>query len=136
MGVHDAYGRQVLREAAGAAYCDSGPSCRVSLGPGFGATIDGTISPDVAVEIESRVPKQIRGALLDLLCHEYPKKLLVILPVHASNPSLTAAQCRHVLGRFLAPDYFRVIVFTGSGSQPALDEDALVVKQALVELHS
>ena len=36
------------------------------FGPGAGtARVDGTVAGRVAVEIESRVPKQLRGALLD-----------------------------------------------------------------------
>jgi hypothetical protein len=59
--VHDKYGKRVLREAAGAAYDDHGKSCRVWYGAGLGARVDGTIGRAIAVEVESRTTKQVRG---------------------------------------------------------------------------
>jgi hypothetical protein len=41
MGIHDSYGKRVLHAAAEGAYCDIGPECRVDLGAGPGAAIDG-----------------------------------------------------------------------------------------------
>jgi hypothetical protein len=50
---------------------------RGERGPSAGsARIDGTVAGMVAVEIKSRVPKQVRGALLDLIMHSFTKKLL------------------------------------------------------------
>ncbi len=97
------------------------------------ARIDGAVG-DIAIEIESRVSKQVRGALMDLICHTNPKKLLILLPVHMSNPEDTALQCRNILGRFLDRDAFRVIVLRGTGDRPALEEDAVTVRGALFEL--
>ena len=89
-----------------------------------------------AVEVESRVAKQVRGALLDLLCHDYPKKLLLLLPVHMSNAETTAHQCRSALRRFLAETDFRVVVLHGHGSNPMLKEDVSLVRAALRELRA
>jgi hypothetical protein len=85
-------------------------------------------------EIESRVSKQVRGAVLDLICHRYPKKLSVLVPVHMSNVELCSNQCRDILGRFLSADDFRVIVLKGSGFADSSDVDAGIVQKALSEL--
>jgi hypothetical protein len=134
VGGHDVYGKRVLRSAAGDAFSDSGAPCRVDLGAGPGGAIDGVVAPDIAVEIEARVAKQIRGALLDLICHPLPKKLLVIIPAHAQNPDLTAKQCRFILRRFVDDDAFRVVVLAGTGINERLEEDVELVRASLEEL--
>jgi hypothetical protein len=78
MGSHDDYGKLVLREVAGADYAALGSSLLVNYGAGRPACIDGTVGPRIAVEIESRTSKQVRGALIDLICHDYAKKLLLL----------------------------------------------------------
>ncbi len=123
-----------MSAAAGANYCGFGPECRVELGAGPGGSIDCVIRPNIAVEIEARVAKQVRGAVLDLMCHPYPKKLLVLLPAHAMNPQLTAIQCRHILKRFLAEADFRVVLLSGKGGDEHHDEDVPLVRTALNEL--
>lgn len=85
----------------------------------------------MAVEVESRVSKQVRGAVLDLVCHQYPKKLLVLLPVHMNNVEITADQCRSIFRRFVAPENFKVVVLSGDGEIPRLEEDAVRVREAL-----
>ena len=100
----------------------------------LGGQIDGVVDGVIAVEVESRVAKQIRGAVLDLICHSCAKKLLIILPVHASNPTVTAAQCRNILVRFVSDDNFRVVVAEGSGDNERLAEDAILIRVALQEL--
>jgi hypothetical protein len=131
---HDAYGKAVMREAAGAAFCDWGAAVQVTYGGKGGATIDGVVGDAIAVEIESRVSKQVRGAVLDLICHERPKKLLVLLPVHMRNPTLCAEQCRHILGRFVDPKDYHILVLAGSGSGQALNADAECVRMAMRQL--
>jgi len=134
MAEHDDYGKSVLRKAAGSAFTDWGTTITIDYGAGQPARIDGTVGKDIAVEIESRVSKQVRGAVLDLICHSYLKKLLVLLPVHMSNPEETAIQCRNIFNRFLPISDFRVIVLQGSGNNNCLDADAEIVKSALKEL--
>jgi hypothetical protein len=68
---HDEYGKRVLCTAAPQALI-YGPTVAVDYGAGQGARIDGTVG-DIAVGIESRVAKQVRGAVLDLICHPFPK---------------------------------------------------------------
>jgi hypothetical protein len=129
MGDHDAYGKAVLGEAVGDAFVDWGSTVEVSYGKKGGARIDGVVGDAIAVEIESRVSKQVRGAVLDLICHDCPKKLLVLLPVHMSNVELCASQCRDILQRFVASDNFRVVVLT---HDPTID--SAIVREAVAEL--
>lgn len=134
MGTHDSYGKAVMRKAAGLAFRERGATVMVSYGTKGGATIDGVVGNSIAVEIESRVSKQVRGALLDLICHTYPKKLLVLVPVHMPNPILCSDQCREILGRFLKPDDYRVVVLAGTGFAGAIETDAETVRTALAHL--
>ena len=115
MGELDATGKQLLHRAAGSLFSSDGPSTTFSFGPGAGnARIDGTVAGTVAVEIESRVPKQIRGALLDLILHPYPSKLLILLPAHTGNVTTAVRQAETILGHFIKPERFRVAVIQGS----------------------
>ena len=110
MGDLDKLGKELMRRAAGSLFVDDGPSLTFEFGPEAGsARIDGTVGGLVAVEVESRVPKQIRGALVDLVLHPYPKKLLIVLPIHTGNPDTATKQARVILGRFLEPNTFRVV---------------------------
>ena len=132
MADHDRYGKDVLKSAAGSDIRLKSPY--IDYGAGLPARIDGTVGDHIAVEIESRVAKQVRGAILDLICHRYPKKLLVLLPVHMSNPDITLSQCRNILSRFLAPDDFRVVLVTGHGADQKRETDVLLVSEAIKEL--
>ena len=136
MGQHDDYGKHVLHESAGEAFAAYGPSVEIDYGAGMPSRIDGTVAGKVAVEVESRTAKQVRGAVLDLLCHEYPKKLLLILPVHMSNAETTARQCRSALRKFVAKADFRVVVLSGHGSKHKLKEDVDTIRAALKELRA
>jgi len=107
---------------------------RRTHGCGSSARIDGVIGEDVAVEVESRVSKQVRGAVCDLIFHPFPKKLLVIVPVHMTDADICAEQCRTILRRFVNPHNFRVVVLTGSGFANSLDADAAAVREALTVL--
>lgn len=133
MANHDNYGKLVLTAAAGAAFVSTGSSVNVDFGIGMPGRIDGTVDNNIAVEIESRTPKQIRGAIIDLLCHPYPHKLLIILPVHAQNPRIAAQQCANIFAKFIDKESFRVILLKGSGFQPMLETDAKEVRNALYE---
>lgn len=134
MGAHDEYGKRLLREVAEDDYEAYGPALSVDYGAGLGAQIDGVVAGGIAVEIEARVSKQVRGAVLDLICHPCDKKLLVILPTHAQNPELTAIQCRNILARFVRPENFRVVVTQGHGHDAQVEADAFAINNALREL--
>jgi hypothetical protein len=87
---HDDYGKRVLHAATKGHAVLCGASVEIHYGTGQPARIDATVG-DIAVEVESRVSKQVRGAVLDLICHQYPKKLLLLLPVHMNNSRVTAS---------------------------------------------
>ena len=134
MADHDRYGKDVIRSAAGSSFESSGLSFEVPLGTGMPARIDGTVAGLIAVEIESRTSKQVRGAVLDLICHPFPKKLLVLLPVHMQNPGTTRLQCEYLFGRFLATQDFRVVLLLGSAFAPRPSEDTIIIARAISEL--
>ena len=131
MGAHDEYGKRILLEATAGAVDQYGPGVEIDYGTEFPARIDGAVGGSIAIEIESRTGKQVRGAVLDLICHSYPKKLLVLLPVHMSNPVVIAEQCRNILAKFHSAEDFRVIVLDGHGHDPKPRRDVRAVVQAL-----
>jgi hypothetical protein len=129
MGQHDEYGKLDLSQAAGCS-CD-GPCTITSYGDSS-AHIDGTVGSTIAVEIESRTGKQVRGALLDLVLHAYPKKLIILLPMYIGKHQVK--ECEFILNRFVAPNDFRVVLLEGSGHNPNVDMDVLKVRAALLAL--
>lgn len=136
---HDAYGKRVLHLAADPNFDGSREACRVDYGGAqkTGGFIDGTARGCVAIEVESRTSKQVRGAVLDLICHPFPKKLLVLIDVHAYNTELLSQQCANIFDRFepfvLAGSY-RVVTLKGNGANDCCEEDAARVKSALNDL--
>jgi len=134
MGSHDDYGKQVLACATDGACEFYGAGVEIDYGAGLPARIDGAIHGSIAVEVESRTSKQIRGAVLDLIFHPYPKKLLILLPVHMSNPQTAAAQCRFAMSRFVQQQDYEVIVLAGHGDNPQLAVDTELVRSAIRKL--
>jgi hypothetical protein len=129
MGDLDDTGKRLLQVAAGPLFTSDGPSVTYGFGPGAGtARIDGTVAGCVAVEIKSRVPKQVRGALLDLILHPYPCKLLV-LPVYTGSIDTAVRQAAVILGRFVEPRLFRIVVV-----QHSIDQSVAALCAALAEL--
>jgi len=132
MGIHDDYGKSLLRRAGGSRYDTSGTNS-FSFGLDAGeARLDGVIAEDIVVEIESRTDKQIRGALLDLILHPYPKKLMLLIPMHMNSVERTRRQCEAVLARFDV--LHRIVVLQGTGSEPMLECDTELVRVAIEEL--
>ena len=134
MGKHDKYGKKILKKAANG-YCEiKGESVEVDYGEGKPARIDGTVKGKIAVEIESRTSKQIRGAVLDLISHKYPQKLLILLPVHMSDAKIVAKQCENIMKKYLCKNDFEVIVLDGHGDDPKEKQDIKKVKSVLKKL--
>lgn len=131
MGQHDNYGKNLLRKAAGKSFVAYGSDVEINYGAGLPARIDGVVAGNIAVEVESRVSKQIRGAVLDLICHTLPKKLLIVLPVHASNPTIAVQQCQNIMKRFVSSEDFQIVLARGTGDRPKYKEDIFLIKQAL-----
>jgi hypothetical protein len=89
------------------------------------------IGGNIAVEVESRGSKQVRGALVDLAFHGSPKKLVVIIPVY--NSGSTAAQCRVILDRLCGGGVSQVVELQGSGNDPELylESDVRSIRRAV-----
>src|SRR5687768_4510296 len=85
------YMKSLMRNILGDRWDDYTQRRRVDLA-GTTAQLDGVIldrqreSVEVAVGIESRSERQIRGALVDLFVHPAPKKLLIIVPTECKIP--------------------------------------------------
>ena len=132
MEQHDKYGKSVLGQATDNACICCGDSVITSYGMSC-AQIDGTVGRTIAVEIESRTGKQVRGAVLDLLLHPYPKKLMILIPAHIGSHQV--AECEFLLSRFgIAAENFRVVLLDGRGGSPCLRIDAIRTRIALLEL--
>ncbi len=133
-GSHDKYGKFLLDKVVGNDFKSKGKTVKVNYNAGSPARIDGTIKNLIAVEVESRTSKQVRGAVLDLILHKYPKKLLVLLPVHMNNPMITAKQCEFAFSKFVDDSNYMVIILKGDGSNPMINEDLLILEKAIKKL--
>jgi len=91
MGKHEQYGKQVLRAAALQSLMN-GATVRIDHGAGDPAVIDATVG-NIAVQIEARTPKQVRGAIPDLICRPRPKNCSCFCP---STQPLQKLQLRSV----------------------------------------
>jgi hypothetical protein len=128
---HDGYGKSVLRAAVGTRFSAYGTTIAYEVSH---ARIDGTVDSMIAVEIESRTNKQVRGAILDLLMHPYPKKLLVLIPRWIGVNMVS--ESKHILSRSLCPQDFQVVLLAGTGDAPRLETDAQIVRSALLKLNA
>jgi hypothetical protein len=133
-GHHD-YGKWVLHEATEGRATFHGLSLEIDYGTLQPAPIDATVG-DIAVDIEAGAARQVRGAVLDLICHAYPKKLLVLLPNQITSRGIIAEQCRSIFRRFCSESSFRVLILKGNGRNPQLIEDAAIMAAALADLRS
>ena len=133
--IHDSYGKELLREILGSRFINSRDVVKVRYGSYISAFIDGVINNCCAIEIESRVDKQVRGALLDLLQHELPKKLLILIPAHMRDPEATAGHCEYILEKYKKEGQtIKVILLKGTGDKPLKSVDKERIKKALTEL--
>ncbi len=136
--IHDSYGKNVLKLAFPNDFDESPKGIHFDPEKKDAGTarIDGLIGDDIAVEIESRVSKQVRGALVDLAFHPRKKKLLVLIREH--NDQRTAPQSRIILKRLCEAkkDRFKVIEIDGSGKNRDyyLRSDAKKIRDAVAEL--
>jgi hypothetical protein len=128
---HDNYGKAVLEHATESACRSSGPSVITSYGSSS-ARIDGTVGSNIAVEIESRTGKQVRGAILDLILHAFPKKLMILIPKYIGKHQVQ--ECEFILRHYIEPQNFRVVLLNGSGHDSCLEADTQKVRSALQEL--
>jgi hypothetical protein len=101
MGERDVYGKDVMRGAVGSAFQDRGAAVLVShrvvpTTQAYGVIVDKNGNGLVAVEIESRTAKQVRGALAEPRWHPAPHKVMVLIPMYMHDVRGTAAQCRQI----------------------------------------
>ena len=132
MGVHDEYGKQILRSATNGAVELIGPGVEVDYGTKSPARIDAVFDGRIAIEVEARTGKQVRGAVLDLICHPYPKKLLVCMSRNMTKD--VPEQCRNILARFVSEQDFQVVVLKGDGNHRRPRKDSRIVADALLKL--
>jgi hypothetical protein len=134
VGIHDTYGKEVLRSASGGNVVTDGPPVEIEYGAEAPCRIDGVVAASIAVEIESRTGKQVRGAVLDLQHHRLPKKLLVLIPMYMHNAHVECRRCSAILGRSSHEADYRVVVLAGTGEAPRFREDVAKVEAALFAL--
>ncbi len=135
MGQHAWYGISLFEKIDKDIFSNDRELTEFKYQGGTSACIDGVIKGKCAIEIESRVDKQVRGALVDLLLHPYSKKLLVIIPAHMNNPDKSIEQYKDILARFKRPtDQVKVVLLKGTGDAPNYEEDTVLLKKALREL--
>lgn len=132
MANHDSYGKTLLDRVTGGRCSFYGPPVETNHGVGGACRIDGAVG-DIAIEVESRTAKQVRGAILDLILHRFPKKLLILLPVHM-NVRIERDRCAAILHRFCAEEDFQVIALSGHAENPHFETDAHLISYALTAL--
>lgn len=140
MGKHEEYGKKLLAELLGERW-DPLASDRSVDEAGVRADLDGVIRlrdsgpTECAVEIEARVYKQIRGAIVDLALHPAPKKLLVIIPAQPQlrDEMTTAEHCKYVWQQLTAGTRgrFQVVCLQGTGTRRAPGADKVRLEHAL-----
>jgi hypothetical protein len=134
---HDQYGKKVLEKAFGDRF---NPKPKVfqfdetdkTAGT---ARIDGEVDGQIAVEIESRASKQVRGALLDLAFHPHKKKLLVLIKKYGNQ--ITPIQAEVILSKLCGGrSVFKVVELEGRGDDPKLVGDVQRVGRAVAALRA
>lgn len=140
MGKHDDYGKELLKQLLGERWDPYASQRSVHQG-GVRADLDGVIwsrdgaKVECAVEIEARVYKQIRGAIVDLALHSAPKKVLIIMraQLQLGTREQIERHCKYVWeeiagtrrGRFL------VVPLEGMGDNPVREKDISILTDAL-----
>jgi hypothetical protein len=72
--------------------------------------------------VEARTSKQVRGAVLDLICHPLPKKLTILIPANI-DVRHEKPRCGSIFGRFFCEDDFAVVSLNGTGDSPDMAAD-------------
>jgi hypothetical protein len=143
MGTHDEYGKALFACILGRRWITSGNLRSVEMA-GVRANLDGVIlSEDLAhvecaVEIEAKIYKQIRGAILDLAWHSAPRKLLVVILAQPQlgNEEKVRAHLMFVWQKLTRGDNapFELVVLPTSGKNPVEGADRLLLTYALKKL--
>jgi len=139
MGVHDTYVKNLLNQAVSQKYITKRSFTIVRFAKGT-AQIDGVIKSvkgDIAVEIESRTAKQVRGAIIDLFFHKTKKKLLILVPAYMHDPEKLKRDAIYILKNLkrLRPEIvFKVVILKGTGMDKKPEEDLEIICKAITQL--
>ncbi|TET45412.1 hypothetical protein E3J62_07600 [candidate division TA06 bacterium] len=133
---HDKYVKGLLMDIGGNRFVSSGPDVRVKYEGRVTARIDGVFAKQCAIEIESRVAKQIRGAVLDLLEHDCSRKLLILVPAHIPKDQQGVIEhCKYILAKYMkSGSKPQVILLKGKGGNERKREDRKQIRDALRKL--
>lgn len=132
---HDAYGKSIIRAATRSLLLDFQEyGTAHPITPRMNCAIDAIVAGKIAVEIESRTPKQVRGAMLDLFWHPAPLKLMILLPAYIGNPGNTVEMCEHLAAELYPGVPFRCVSLAGKGDSPQPESDAALVAQVVKEM--
>ena len=116
MGKYQRYAEEVL-VAAFAERWDRNSDTVFSFGKDAGTgEVDGTIDGKVAVEIGVGSPKQIRAAVLDLMFHPFPMKMLILVDTPEHETGRSVRQAGAILAQASKPGV--VVRLTGTPSTP------------------
>jgi hypothetical protein len=143
LGIPDDYGKRLLASILGKRWVTRGNGRSVEMA-GVRAALDGIILSEdsarveCAVEIEAKIYKQIRGAILDLAWHSAPRKMLVMIPAQPQLGTEEKARAhlmyvwQKLTTRANVP--FELVVLSGTGTTPMDDDDRLLLTDALKKL--
>ena len=71
---------------------------------------------------------------MDLICHPYDKKLLILMSVNSVSSNANS-QAEHILGNFIEDTKkFKVIKLIGNGDNKKEQEDKKIILDAIIEL--
>ena len=132
---HDAYGKSVVRAAAaqlGVSFQEYGTGHPIT--PKMNCSIDAVVAGKIAVEIESRTPKQVRGAVLDVFWHPAPLKLIILLPAYVGNPANTVEMCECLAERLYPDVPFRCVALSGKGDNHQIESDVALAASVMREM--
>lgn len=66
-------------------------------------------SPFKSQPIQGRTRNVSANGIYFVCDQTYPKKLLVLLPIHMNDANITAEQRRFIIEKFISPSDFRVV---------------------------
>lgn len=82
----------------------------------------------------TRIPNEARDALMDLVLHPLPKKLLLLVPARMKSPGDAVILWEAVLARLCRTGSYRVVLLAGSYSSDHFTENVRRVSDALKAL--
>ena len=133
--IHDKYGKSLFKEIYEGNFNPLPTKKPFGINDNEAGTfrIDGILEKEkIAIEIESRANKQVRGALVDLALHPFDKKLLVLIKKYSND--YTLRQCKIILEKLTQNKKIEVIELKGTGDTPKKEVDIKKIKQAVRNL--